>query len=183
MPNAHSTLVYKVSVATRHADADAYSTLLVPTSQGPAVFFTLFAPAGEAGELTPCSKPVFASDGEHLVSVWSKCVGQVAPDQGPHRDSRLDFVSVSVYLCEERSSEQDLQLLEHLVVHRQGSRLLVEFSNEESSIERVGVAKGKYANSFEVAVHAVGIAQQSNAWRVTANASSQACGWTVPKRE
>lgn len=158
MQQKFSLPFYVVCVATLRADADAHLTYLLPASAatGGEWQLLLTEPKG-GGRLGVILATATARPDEAIVSAWSRCAAKVPLNQAPHRDREPGFVSISVYLANESVGATDLKLLEHLVVHRLSSRLLVEFSNEESSVELLGPCSRRCANSFELAAEAVGL--------------------------
>lgn len=161
---------YAISVSTLPADADAHMSVLFATSQGPLVDYDYFDRRDQDAPLDVHSLFAFPAGAEPLVGVWARCAALMPLREMPLRrpatksGGSLGFTSISIHECPGPDQLDRSHLLEHLVVYRQGSRLLVEFSDQTDSIERVGPARATYNSPYEMGLHAVGLLLWGASW-------------------
>jgi hypothetical protein len=155
-----------VSISTAHGDANALVSCLFACSHGPLVDYDYVTRREVSADLEVYRLDSFPVGAEPMVGVWARCAAQIPTSRLPTMlaAGKRDFVSVSVHVCPDSDRPENSSLLEHLVAYRQGTRLLVEFSDETVSVERVGTARPAYSSPYEMGLHAASIVLWGAHW-------------------
>jgi hypothetical protein len=169
---------YAVSVSTLPDEADAQMSVVFADSHGPSSNFDYVSRSSVNDPLLVRTIQDVLVGSEPLVSIWARCAHQLPVHRMPQPTGPVDHVSVSIHACDDGSNVVRSRLLEHMVVYRQGPRMLIEFSDERISFDCVGAAKQHYATTYELAVHATSILLSARGWpwhaKVGADADGQA---------
>jgi hypothetical protein len=162
MVRAYASRLYAVGISTLRGDADCEMSCLFASTTGPLADYRCFVTRDFDERVAVHSLFAFPAGAELLIGVWARCVA-LMPLRRMHwrhwasTRGAANFVSVSVYECPVPDELNRSRLLEHLVVYRQGTKLLVGFSDETDCTERVSPARPACNNPWEMALHAAGI--------------------------